>query len=419
MSSGKPKVVPVSELFDRLVAEYRSGNVPHSTLFQTALRVCADDSKRVQRGEPPAQIRELVQRARATLDVSHPGSSPPAPNGWPAAPVDAAPIRFAGRQAPFAPEPPLDGPPTEAAGLTPETPDPTPLSSVSEFEFTPEAPARSIPDEVAPVPPPPLVPPLPAPLEAEPPEEALPVGPADVPFEAHPEPISPILTLNESRVSFEDLFNQEADARLEDAQTDGGGAPSLVFRIGVIALALLAGAVVIVVLWPGIAPRKSGPSRIIESFPAPQPTAAPPPLAALLVPTPAPAALPTATPVPEPTQRPPEPTAPSRPATAARPAVVEGVETMRSPDWTGHPPTFVVHFASYHSRENATADAARLGRETGRSAHALQVDLGEKGTWYRVVVGDFATAEEARAFHAEIAARKPGEVGGVYRLSAP
>jgi hypothetical protein len=79
----------------------------------------------------------------------------------------------------------------------------------------------------------------------------------------------------------------------------------------------------------------------------------------------------------------------------------------------------VVHFASYRSRLNATADAARLGRETGRPARALLIDLGEKGTWYRVVVGDFATADEARAFRAEVAVRKTSDVGAVYRLAAP
>jgi hypothetical protein len=422
VSSGKPKVVPVSELFDRLVAEYRSGNVPHSILFQTALRVCAEDSKRVQRGEPPTQIRALVERARAMLEVSHPSSSPPAPTGWgPAtAPGEASPIRFVGQQAPLAPEVPLDALPPEPVAPTPEALEPAPLSSLSGFEFTTEAPAPSIAEEIAPALPPQPVPFPPAPLEAEPPEPASPVSPATAPFEGSAEPISPVLRLHESRVSFEDLFDEEADSRPEEAPPEEGRLSSLVFRIGMVALALLAGAVAIVVLWPGIAPRKSVPPHIVESFPAPEPTAVRPPLAAALtMQTPSPAVPPTATPAPKPTQRPSEPTSPARSTRAPQPAVVEGVETMRSPDWTGHAPTFVVHFSSYRNRENATADAARLGRETGRPARSLLVDLGERGTWYRVVVGDFATADEARAFRAEIASRKTSEVGGIYRLAAP
>jgi hypothetical protein len=422
VSSGKPKVVPVSELFDRLVAEYPSANVPHSILFQTALRACAEDSKRVHRGEPPAPITALVERARAMLGLSHPGSSPPALTGWgpEPTPVSGGPIRFVGQQAPLAPEALLDALPPETAAPVPETHTSAALSSLSGFEFTPEAPVPSIAEEMAPALPAPVVSPLPAPLEAEPPEPPVPVGPASAPFEEHAEPISPVLQLHDSGISFEDLFGEEGDTRPENAPPEGRGASSLVFRIGMVALALLAGAVAIVVLWPGLTPRKSVPPRIVESFPAPQPAAVQPPLAATpIVPTPEPAAPPTSAPAPRPTQRPAETTAPAQSARAARPVVVEGVETMRSPDWAGHAPTFVVHFASYRSRLNATADAARLGRETGRPARALLIDLGEKGTWYRVVVGDFATADEARAFRAGVAVRKTSDVGAVYRLAAP
>ena len=421
MSSGKPRVVPVSELFDRLVAEFRGASIPHSNLFQAALRVCAEDSKRVQRGEPPSQVRALVQRARAILEVSHPSASLPPSAGWSPAAADAAPIRFTGGQKSPAQEPP---PTASAAGDSPESPDPAPVSSVSEFEFTPEEPGRPLPGEIDAAPPPPVVPRPPAPLDASPPEPGNPTAPAVTPLAPHVEPISPVLALRESRVSFEDLFSQEPDAETEDTAPEGGGLSSLVFRIGVIALALLAGAVVIVVLWPGMAPRKSVPPRIVESFPAPEPTAFRPPLPATPVaPTPAPAApptpAPTRTPTPAPTQLPPEAAAPSRPPATNRPAVIDGAETMRVPDWAGRAPAFVVHFASYRSRDNALADASRLGRDLARPAHALRVDLGEKGTWYRVVVGDFATAEEARAFRAGIVARKTGDVGPVYRVVAP
>ena len=416
MSSGKPRVVPVSELFDRLVAEFRGAGIPHSNLFQAALRVCAEDSKRVQRGEPPFQIRALVQRARAIIEVSHPSPSPPLPAGWSPAAGDAAPIRFTGGRKSLAQQAPPAKPATEPADDTSSSPDPAPVSSVSEFEFTPEEPGRSLPGETDTAPSPPVVPRPAAPLDASPREPESHSAPAATPFEPSVEPISPVLALSEPRVSFEELFSQETEVETEDAPPDGGGTASLVFRIGVIALALLAGAVVIVVLWPGMAPRKSVPPRIVESFPAPEPTAVRPPLPATPVaPTPAPAT----PPAPTPTQPPPEAAAPSRPAGTNRPAVIDGAETMRVPDWAGRAPAFVVHFASYRSRDNAIADASRLGRDLARPAHALRVDLGEKGTWYRVVVGDFATAEEARAFRAGIVARKTGDVGPVYRVVAP
>lgn len=92
---------------------------------------------------------------------------------------------------------------------------------------------------------------------------------------------------------------------------------------------------------------------------------------------------------------------------------------MRSPDWAGHDPVFVIHLASYRSRENASADAARLSRELGRPAYALVVKLQQSGTWYRVVLGDFQTADQARAFRADLAARGTRDVDGVYRLVAP
>lgn len=126
------------------------------------------------------------------------------------------------------------------------------------------------------------------------------------------------------------------------------------------------------------------------------------------------------------TPRPPEPAAPA-------PAVVEP-KAMPSPpagplprqsraativtkDWAGKAPIFVIHFSSYHERAKAEKDAARLAKLYGKNGYAVEVDLGEKGLWYRSVIGDFATAEAALAFRAELEAKDTPGMGFVYRLT--
>jgi hypothetical protein len=89
---------------------------------------------------------------------------------------------------------------------------------------------------------------------------------------------------------------------------------------------------------------------------------------------------------------------------------------MPSPDWKGKPPVYVVHFTSYHDRKPAELDAARLARDLGKPGHAIQVDLGAKGTYYRAVIGEFATVEEAKAFREQLAAQKTPNLGLVYYL---
>jgi hypothetical protein len=93
-------------------------------------------------------------------------------------------------------------------------------------------------------------------------------------------------------------------------------------------------------------------------------------------------------------------------------------ESMVSPDWVGRAPAFVVHFSSYRERSKAQQDAVELARRYGMPAYSAEVVL-PNGVWYRVVLGDFATAEAARAFRDALAAAHTPDLDGVYRITAP
>ena len=56
-----------------------------------------------------------------------------------------------------------------------------------------------------------------------------------------------------------------------------------------------------------------------------------------------------------------------------------------------------------------------MAKETGLPARAAAVDLGERGTWYRTVVGEFRTAEEALGVRALFLAEKRS-VGFVFQM---
>ncbi len=116
--------------------------------------------------------------------------------------------------------------------------------------------------------------------------------------------------------------------------------------------------------------------------------------------------------------------APARPAPAkaapvakaAAPAVPRGkAALLLTPDWTGKP-VYVVHFSSSKDRPSAEREAKKLAQELGRPARAVEVDLGGKGIWYRAVVGEFATLDEARAYRADLEAKKTPGLGFVYEM---
>jgi hypothetical protein len=89
---------------------------------------------------------------------------------------------------------------------------------------------------------------------------------------------------------------------------------------------------------------------------------------------------------------------------------------LLTPDWAGKPVVYVIHFSSHKDRESAAKEARKLGAALGAPAHAVEVDLGEKGVWYRVVLGEFADVEAARAFRADLEAKKTPGMGFVYEM---
>ncbi len=89
---------------------------------------------------------------------------------------------------------------------------------------------------------------------------------------------------------------------------------------------------------------------------------------------------------------------------------------LLTPDWAGKPDVYVIHFSSHKDREGAAKEAKKLGAALGAPARAVEVDLGNKGVWYRVVVGEFPDVDAARAFRADLEAKKTPGMGFVYEM---
>jgi len=139
-----------------------------------------------------------------------------------------------------------------------------------------------------------------------------------------------------------------------------------------------------------------------SAAPAPAPTAAP----ALVAKPAAPPPKAVAVPVKRAAADPPSGTAVPKGRAAA----------LLTPDWAGKPVVYVIHFSSHKDRESATKEAQKLGAALGAPGHAVEVDLGEKGIWYRVVIGEFADVDAARAFRADLEAKKTPGMGFVYEM---
>jgi hypothetical protein len=172
---------------------------------------------------------------------------------------------------------------------------------------------------------------------------------------------------------------------------------------------------------------------------APRPAAAPPTRSAM-PPNPSPASTSAPPPEPAPSTSAPPPATGKRPTTTPAPPVAKPkslpVEdaaptsaqeppsipesrgsSMISKDWDGHPAVFMIHFSSYQKKDNADRDFRRLSKLFDRPIRVIGVNLGREGFWYRVMLGDFSTRDEAMAYRQQVADTKAERVGLVYRVS--
>jgi hypothetical protein len=164
------------------------------------------------------------------------------------------------------------------------------------------------------------------------------------------------------------------------------------------------------------------PAAGTAETPAPASTpvaeATPPPAEATAVPTPVLQAVPSpargSAPAPVPVS-----TAPVPPVQATVPARQSRDGLIVTKDRAGQAQVFSIHFTSYKDRASAERDLKRIQGLVGREGYVAEVDLGEKGVWQRVMVGAFATAQDAKAVREELAAKGTRDMGWVYRVIGP
>ena len=108
---------------------------------------------------------------------------------------------------------------------------------------------------------------------------------------------------------------------------------------------------------------------------------------------------------------------PAAPSAKSAPEVPRGkAAVLLTPDWSGKSAVYVIHFSSTKDRESAAKEALKLGAALGAPARAVEVNLGDKGVWYRVVLGEFPDVDAARAFRADLEAKKTPGMGFVYEM---
>ncbi len=189
---------------------------------------------------------------------------------------------------------------------------------------------------------------------------------------------------------------------------------------------------------PGIAPPRNagGLSRDVVMTPAgtvlegvdfvieAEPTVSSPPVSPPVSPPASPSASPPASPPVSP-QPIPGPRLDEKPGSTisvldppvrTTPSAPPPVASIRSAEWNGRVPIFAVQLGSYRDRDNALRSARALKAKLGQPCNVLEVDLGPAGLWFRVVAGEFATADAARAFRLELTNARRLETGPVYRV---
>jgi hypothetical protein len=352
-----------------------------AVLYRVAREVVSEELLRVKQGLESASLETLVARAQQRFEgtrrevpaVDQPDLFAEAPPGPPRRreppsepPMPVLPTLYEAPEAPFAP------------------------ASTSELGWDP--PSRQAPDFAVSSPDSPMVPPqgnepLERPGSGD--EQTLPVEAAEI----------------------------EMREETEVAATAGPAEEATRRRLWILAVAAFA-LVAAGVVWILLRILSPVPGVIRTEAPAPVEVTVPPVLPAEPVPTAAPLPAPTAAPAPAPP--PPVPKSAVRQTPPAKPAGGSPksghVAAFTTKDWAGHSAVYVLHFSSHQDRAAAVSAAARLRKEFGKPAHAVEVNLGAKGIWYRVVVGEFRTADEARAFRAALAAKNTPGMGFVYEM---
>jgi len=364
-----------------------------ATLYRAAREVVAEELGRVKQGLESAPLELLVERAQSRIRVTT--RELPLPKDQPDLFGEAPPEPASRREA--APEPPMPVLPTLY-----EAPE-APFSAVSSAELGWDRPAGDGPETV-----------LVAPEVSPPPVPERPRSGVELTFPDEAVPDEPESGTRPAETA--DVEMRELDEALAAAEPGDEAARRRLWILAVAAFAVVAAGVVWLVLRilspaSGVV-RSEGPARV-EVPAAPVLPAEPAPTAAAPAPTPA-------------VTRPPVPAAPSPKTSPAKPAPARPEPSRTGPvaafttkDWAGRPPVFIVHFSSHQERAAAAGEAARLGAAFGKPARAVAVDLGAKGVWYRVVVGEFRSADEARAFRAGLAAKKTPGMGFVYEMRGP
>ncbi|MGH6872412.1 MAG: SPOR domain-containing protein [Rhizomicrobium sp.] len=149
--------------------------------------------------------------------------------------------------------------------------------------------------------------------------------------------------------------------------------------------------------------KPSAPTPAPAATPAPKPAVSPPPAANTMTAanTPPPARPATAAPKPlQPAAKPVEAT--------PKPVLQEATPPAQTPAPAASPGSYVLQIGAYKSEaEAAAAWKAFRHKHALLAAYApdvMKVDLGEKGTWYRLRAGAFATRDEAASLCAKLKA---------------
>ncbi len=345
-------------------------------------------------------------------------------SGPPLAPPEPMPAEPAPEPAPApAPEPPPPPPPPTTTTPSPESYLVKPASPSLIRRIAGDAPAEPVPV------PPPLVggagPETPA-LESPPAESGAPEGhiPSEdeetlsAEFKSFSTETLERLHVTPPPLAAEVPLAAPADDR-SDATRPVAPAPpgrSRSWRVAILAFAFVAAVVAGGVWWLISQGGRVVKTEAVRVEAPPKP--APPEAAPAPVPTPAPAA-PAAAAAPKapPAAKGPPAKAAPKPAPPPAPAAAPGrAAVMVTKDWTGKPPVFVLHFSSHKDRPSAEKEAARLAAVLFKPGHAVEVDLADRGIWYRVVIGEFGRVEEARAFRDDLAAKNTPGMGFIFEM---